>query len=290
MPGSPYTNLHRPPLREAGLRRALLVPGGLWTRLDLRGETGSTNVDVAAEAAAGAGEGLIVVAERQTAGKGRLGRVWESPPRAGIAVSVLLRPGDANAERGWASVTPQRYGWLPLLAGVALAESVSRLGELVAELKWPNDLLVDGRKCGGILAETVPERAVVLGIGLNVTLDEDELPHPGATSLKLAGAACTDRDPLLRALLRALASWYSRWRDAAGDPVASGLRGAYLRVCDTLGRQVSVALPGDGNVGGPATTVDFDGRLVVAGRALAAGDVTHVRPAQAGPGHNETVR
>jgi BirA family biotin operon repressor/biotin-[acetyl-CoA-carboxylase] ligase len=284
MPGSPYKDspywdLDRPPLREPALRRALVVPGGLWSRLELSAETGSTNADAAAEAAAGAAEGLIVVAERQTAGKGRLDRAWLSPSQAGIAVSVLLRPGAARAERGWPAVPPTRYGWLPLLAGVALAGAVARLGEVAAELKWPNDLLVGERKCGGILAEAVPETAVVIGIGLNVTLTEEELPEPGATSLRLAGSASTDRDPLLRALLRSIEAWYADWRDAAGDPVESGLREAYLRVCNTLGRQVNVTLPGGGTVTGVATTVDSDGRLVVDGRPLAAGDVVHVRPA-----------
>src|SRR2546430_17167499 len=175
MPGSPYADLDRPPLSGAALRRALVVPGGLWTDVVLREETAATNAAAMAAARDGAPEGLVVVAERQTAGRGRLGRQWESPPRAGLAVSVLLRP-------------PRGYGWLPLLAGVALIETVRRLAELDAVLKWPNDLLIDGRKCAGILAETVPD-GVVVGIGLNVTLRSDELPTPQPTPLPLAGPA-----------------------------------------------------------------------------------------------------
>jgi BirA family biotin operon repressor/biotin-[acetyl-CoA-carboxylase] ligase len=267
---SPYTDLDRPPLHEAALRRALLVPGGLWTDLRVVAETGSTNADVAAHARNGAPEGLVVVAERQTAGRGRLGRVWESPPRAGIAVSVLLRP---------AGVEPARFGWLPLLAGVAAAEAVRRVGEVDAALKWPNDLMIADRKCAGILAEAVatPETGIVLGIGLNTTLREPELPRPDATSLALAGAACTDRDPLLRALLRALATWYTRWREAGGDAGASGLREAYSFHCTTLGRDVLVHLPGGDELRGRADGVDADGHLIVDGRALAAGDVVHLR-------------
>jgi BirA family biotin operon repressor/biotin-[acetyl-CoA-carboxylase] ligase len=269
---SPYADLGRPPLSATALRHALVVPGGLWSEIVVTAETGSTNADVAAAARGGAAEGLVVVAERQTAGRGRLDRQWTSPPRAGLAVSVLLRPRRA---------TPRWYGWLPLLAGVALVETVRRLGEVDAVLKWPNDLLIDERKCAGILAESVDE-AVVLGIGLNVTLRDAELPRPDATSLLLAGAACTDRDPLLRALLRTLAAWYERWSDAAGDPQRSGLRQAYRLHCGTLGRAARVALPGGTVLTGTAVDVDEAGRLAVtspdgATTAVAAGDVVHVR-------------
>jgi BirA family biotin operon repressor/biotin-[acetyl-CoA-carboxylase] ligase len=267
MGNGPYTDLERPPLREAALRRALLVPDGLWSDLRVTAETGSTNADIAQEARAGALEGLVLVAERQTAGRGRLGRVWESPARAGIAVSVLLRP---------AGIDPVRYGWLPLLAGVALAEAVRRIATVDAVLKWPNDLLIDGRKCAGILAEMAGDAAVV-GIGLNTTLHEHELPRPDVTSLALAVAACVDRDPLLRAILRAFATWYIRWRDAGGDAEASGLREAYLFHCATVGRDVLVRLPDGSELRGLAEAVDQEGRLVVAGRALAAGDVAHLR-------------
>ena len=256
----------------------MVVPDGLWTDLCVVAETGSTNADVAAAARAGAAEGLVVVAELQTSGRGRLGRVWQSPPRAGIAVSVLLRP----------AVPAVRLGWLPLLAGVALTEAVRRVSEVDAVLKWPNDLLVrhNGaeRKCAGILVESLAEGGVVLGIGLNTTLREHELPHPDATSLALAGAACVDRDPLLRAILRSVEQWYDRWRRHAGDPDASGLRAAYAFHCGTLGRQVEVRLPGDRLLRGRAEEIDTEGRLVVdaepggTGRvAVAAGDVVHLR-------------
>jgi BirA family biotin operon repressor/biotin-[acetyl-CoA-carboxylase] ligase len=298
MVSSPYTDLARPPLNGERLRRALVVPGGLWTRLDLRAETGSTNADAAEAARTGAAEGLVVVAERQTAGRGRLGRTWSSPPRAGLTTSLLLRPGRPDTARGWSPASPGRYGWLPLLAGVALAEAVTRLTELDTELKWPNDLLVHGRKCAGILAEAVPTGgsgeppAVVVGIGLNVTLRLDELPAlvpgpdgtPGlpATSLALAGAAATDRDPLLRALLRSMAAWYIRWRDAGGDAEASGLREAYTQRCASLGRPVRALLPDGTELAGTATAVDGDGRLMLrtatgAEQAVAAADIQHLR-------------
>ncbi|HEY8472898.1 MAG TPA: biotin--[acetyl-CoA-carboxylase] ligase [Natronosporangium sp.] len=263
----------RPPLPESSLREAVLRGSALWREMRVVAETGSSNADVAAAARAGAAEGLIVVAEHQRAGRGRTGRSWSSPPRAGLAVSVLLRP----------AVPPTRLGWLPLLAGVALAESVHRETGLLARLKWPNDLLIGGRKCAGILAEAVGVQAVVVGIGLNVTLRADELPIPEATSLALAGARTTDRTRLLVALLAAIEAWYGRWRDAAGDPDASGLRPAYLRACATIGQRVRALLPDGTEPTGTATTVDPDGRLVLAlpagPRAVAAGDITHLRPA-----------
>ncbi|HZN18761.1 MAG TPA: biotin--[acetyl-CoA-carboxylase] ligase [Micromonosporaceae bacterium] len=289
MLSSPYTDLERPPLGEAALRRALVVPGGVWTSLRLHAETGSTNEDAAAAARAGAPEGLVVVAERQTAGRGRCGRAWESPARGGLAVSVLLRPTGTDVQREWAGVPAARFGWLPLLAGVAVVAAVAARAEVAdAALKWPNDLLVGARKCGGILAETVPggpgdDPAVVVGIGVNVTLRTGELPDERATSLLLAGAAHTDRDPLLRAVLRNLAGWYERWRDAGGDAAACGLRAAYLDACATIGHEVRVALPGPAYLTGTATTVDGDGRLVVTlpdgtVQTVAAGDVVHLRP------------
>lgn len=287
--GGPYSDLGRPPLNERSLRRALLVPGGLWRRLEVRAETGSTNADVAAAARDGEPEGLVIVAERQVAGRGRLGRTWESPARAGLSLSVLLRPGTPDEARGWAAVPVAGYGWLPLLAGVALHESVHRVTGLETSLKWPNDLLVpladgDEGKTAGILAEGVPG-AVVMGVGLNVSLRADELPDrptgPPATSLGLAGAPDADRDPLLKAFLRSLADWYARWRDATGDPGASGLRAAYRKSCGTIGRRARVLLPDGTEVSGLVTGVDDDARLLLrtpAGdRPLAAGDVVHLR-------------
>jgi BirA family transcriptional regulator, biotin operon repressor / biotin---[acetyl-CoA-carboxylase] ligase len=281
---SPYSDLERPPLSPRALDRALVRPGALWTRIDVREETGSTNADVTAAALAGEPEGLVIVAERQRAGRGRRDRVWQSPPRAGLTLSVLLRPGLARTDRGWGAVPAGGFAWLPLLAGVALREAVHRVAELDVALKWPNDLLAGDRKCAGILAEAAGD-AVVVGIGLNVSTRADELPETSglpATSLRLAGAVSTDREPLLRALLRGLAGWYSGWREADGDAEMSGLLAAYRRGSSTVGRPVRVLLPGGGDLVGDASGVDVDGRLVVrtadgADHRVSAGDVLHVR-------------
>jgi BirA family biotin operon repressor/biotin-[acetyl-CoA-carboxylase] ligase len=180
---------------------------------------------------------------------------------------------------------PQKaWGWLPLLAGVALRAAVQRRAEVDAVLKWPNDLLINEAKCAGILAEVVGD-AVVLGIGLNVTTRPAELPETAglaATSLQLAGARVTDRDPLLRALLRGLSRWYGGWREAGGDAEMCGLLGAYREGCATIGGAVRAQLPGEPDLYGTATTVDNDGQLVIRSadgveRRVSAGDVLHVR-------------
>ncbi len=273
------SDLARPPLRVDALRRALVAPHGPYTALDVVAETGSTNAELAGAARAGAGDRTVLVAEHQTAGRGRAGRGWTAPPRSGLALSVLLRPQP---------VPQSRWGWLPLLAGVALGEVVAELCEVGAggvevALKWPNDLLLgpQRRKAAGVLAEVCGD-AVVLGIGCNVNLQAHELPVPQATSLAIEGSGCTDRDVLLRELLRRLDVLERNWRDARGDALASGLRDAYRRCCGTLGQQVRVELPAGQQLSGIATDVDAEGRLVIddagARQVLSAGDVTHLRP------------
>ncbi len=287
---SQWSDLARPPLRGPALARALAQGPDAWRAVEVVARTGSTNADVAARARAGEPEGLVLVADHQDAGRGRLGRSWQTPPRAALAVSLLLRP----------PVDPARWSWLPLLAGVGIVDALTRTCGLPAGLKWPNDVLVpepvrgrppeDGerRKVCGVLAEAVagPDGvpvAAVLGFGLNVDQHREELPVPTATSLRLAGAATLDRDTVLRACLRAVAVRYRQWADAGGEPRASGLGAAYRERCLTLGQEVEVNLPGgEPAVRGLAEEVDDDGRLVVATgtgpRALAAGDVVHLRP------------
>ncbi|MEW2394467.1 biotin--[acetyl-CoA-carboxylase] ligase [Streptomyces sp. NPDC046862] len=277
--GSRWSDLGRPPLSGTALRRALVREGGLWSEVDVVQRTGSTNSDLVALAEAGkAAEGAVLVAEEQNAGRGRLDRVWTAPPRSGLFFSVLLKP---------AEVPVQRWGWVPLLTGVAVATGLSRAAGVDTALKWPNDLLVtvggEERKAGGILAERAGTDGVVVGIGINVTLREAELPVPTAGSLLLAGAANTDRDPLLRAVLRSLEQWYGTWRDAGGDPAASGLQETYAAGCSTLGRTVRAELPGDRSLVGEAVAVDGDGRLVLATKEgvqepVGAGDIVHLRP------------
>jgi BirA family transcriptional regulator, biotin operon repressor / biotin---[acetyl-CoA-carboxylase] ligase len=272
-----YEDLDRPPLDEAGLRRATVAPRGPWRRLDVVEQIGSTNAELRERARSGEAAGAVLVAEEQTSGRGRLGRTWSAPARSGLAVSVLLRPE---------AVPSARWGWLPLLVGLAAVRGVDAVADAVVDaadprvgLKWPNDVMVGDRKTGGVLVERVETDqgpAAVAGLGLNVSLRDDELPVPQATSLRLAGRQ-VDRDPLLRAYLRALADLVQRWQRG------ESLRDEYRQECLTLGRQVSVALPGGRPpVTGEAVDVDDAGRLVVVAaggvrQALSAGEVQHVR-------------
>ncbi|WP_128380812.1 biotin--[acetyl-CoA-carboxylase] ligase [Streptomyces cavernae] len=278
---SRWSDLDRPPLNTASLRRALVRDGGhggFWRDVDVVERTGSTNTDLVRLAEQGkADEGSVLVAEEQNAGRGRLERAWTAPARSGLFFSVLLKPS---------AVPVARWGWLPLLTGVAVATALSRTAGVDTSLKWPNDLLlsVDGeeRKAGGILAERAGDDGIVIGIGINVTLRADELPVPTATSLALAGATTTDRDPLLRAVLRSLEQWYVRWREAGGDPVSSGLQETYAAGCATLGRTVRAELPGGRSVTGEAVALDGDGRLILATgegvqEPVGAGDIVHLR-------------
>lgn len=278
-----WSDLDRPPLNGAALRRGLVRDGGhegLYCDVEVVQSTGSTNNDLVGLAVKGdAEEGAVLVAEEQTAGRGRLDRQWTAPARSGLFFSVLLKPVE---------VPVARWGWIPLLTGVAVATGLSRAAGIDTALKWPNDLLVsvggEERKAGGILAERAGEAGVVVGVGINVTLREDELPVPQAGSLALAGAITTDRDPLLRAVLRSLEEWYGRWRAAGGDPVASRLQEAYAAGCATLGRTVRAELPGDRSITGEAVALDGDGRLVIATEEgvqepVGAGDIVHLRPA-----------
>src|SRR5215469_9867125 len=246
-----------PALDAARLNGALASGAGPWREVRVVEQTGSTNADLLAEARAGTGDGLVLVAEAQTAGRGRLGRRWVSPPRGTLTFSVLLRP---------AGVPAGLLGWLPLLAG--------------------------GAKLAGILAERWGE-SIVLGIGINVFQRRDELPVPTATSVLLAApeaaaaaAAGADmRERLLTAVLEELARWYRAWLDQPrpGDAGGCGLRAEYLRRSDTVGAEVTVLLPGGQSLTGTATGVDPAGRLEVRTPAglvpVSAGDVVHLRRA-----------
>ena len=269
----------RSPLSATSVRAAVLAGSRLYTAIDVVPQTGSTNADLLAAARAGAPAGTVLVAEEQTAGRGRLNRSWQSQPGAALTFSVLLRPADVPAAS---------RGWLPLLTGVAVASALTAATGVDVSLKWPNDVLAgpaargSGGKLAGILAEQA-SGAIVVGIGLNVSAAQDELPSREATSLWLAGTAETGREAILVAILRELEQWYLRWATGPkpGNAEASGLRAAYLGSCSTVGLDVRVELPGGGVLTGRARDVDDVGRLLVSTadglQAVSAGDVVHVR-------------
>jgi BirA family biotin operon repressor/biotin-[acetyl-CoA-carboxylase] ligase len=272
----------------AALRHTAVAPQGPWARVDVVDRTGSTNADLVVAAAEGAPDRTVLVAHQQDAGRGRRERVWESAASEGLTFSVLLRPSQ---------VPVAQWGWAPLLAGLALVVAMEDYRPAAAEapvqtaLKWPNDLLLGPgqRKGAGILSEVVDggerhggssAQALVIGIGINVSTPEAELPE-GGTSL-LAQSVRRSRPDVLGDVLATLASLDDDWRAARGDAARAGLLAGYRRRCATLGSTVRVALPGDRVLEGVAEEIDDDGRLVVRGAdgaltTVSAGDVVHVR-------------
>ncbi|HET7303085.1 MAG TPA: biotin--[acetyl-CoA-carboxylase] ligase [Segeticoccus sp.] len=278
--------------------RAALPADAPW-RPEVHESVGSTNV----EALRDPRPWRVVVAEHQSAGKGRMQRRWEAPPRSSLAISVVL-PVEGAAPR---------LGWIPLITGMTIrttaAQLTSRcpagaagpeaepLGDRVA-LKWPNDVLAREQPAGddtagagarwrklcGVLCELAPSgEVVVCGAGLNVDLSSEELPVPGATSLTLCGVEHPSREALVAGFLQHLGDAHRAWQ--AGGGALEGVRTAYRRSCLTIGQPVRVHRPGRDPVEGRAVAVDDEGRLVVDGpggrQALAAGDVEHVRAAEA---------
>ncbi len=260
---------HPPPRPPLDRDRLATVPSRLPFAVEVVDRTPSTNAVVAERARSGAPEGLVLVTEHQTSGRGRLDRTWHTPARSALTFSVLLRP----------DLPPARWPWLPLMAGVAVHDAV-RSG---VSLKWPNDVLLGDLKLAGILAELVETPtgpAAVVGIGLNVSTTREELPVPTATSLFLAGHD-VDRTDLLVELLVELDRVYAVWCGGSTDDEL--LRSTYTHRCATIGQLVRVDLPSGETLSGTAVDVDLAGRLVVQSggttTVVGAGDVVHVRPA-----------
>jgi BirA family biotin operon repressor/biotin-[acetyl-CoA-carboxylase] ligase len=230
---------------------------------------GSTNAVAAEDPVAG----TIVLADHQTAGRGRLDRRWETPPGSALTFSAVVEP----------RLPDQHWPLLPLATALAVAEGVRRSTGLEPALKWPNDLLLPGPegaagKVAGILLERVPNPAdadkplAIIGVGLNVAMPREQLPMPTATSLAIAGARA-DRTDVFGAIAQALAATLDELVD---DP--SALLARYRAACSTIGRDVEVQLPDGEVLVGRAEDVDEHGRLVVNGHPVGAGDVVHVRP------------
>lgn len=263
------------------------------SRLELLEECGSTNAELLARAADAWPDFSVVVTTNQTAGRGRLGRVWVAPPGQSLAVSVLLWPG----------FPLEHFGWLPLLAGLAMTRAVETVlafpetvlafpetrqqpsRKVEVGLKWPNDVQVDGLKVSGLLAELLPGAdGVVVGAGLNLSIPEAELPTQNSTSLILNGAQADDLlDRALASYLGELKLGYAALQKHGGDAEASGIRHLVEERCNTIGQRIRVELPDGSSVYGRATGIDSTGRLTFTSdadasvQAVAAGDVTHLR-------------
>jgi BirA family biotin operon repressor/biotin-[acetyl-CoA-carboxylase] ligase len=222
----------------------------------------STNRYLLDEARRGAPDGVVAVADHQTAGRGRRGREWVAPPGSSLLVSVLLRP----------SLAPERTQIVSMASGVAMVDAVERVAGFAPALKWPNDLVVGDRKLAGILAEA-EGGAVVVGVGVNVNWHEfpTEIAET-ATACNLEAGRALDRRELLTAFLHRLGDLYA---DLGRVP------GEYQRRLATLGHRVRVEQPG-GEIVGRAVGVSESGALRVErddGRAIEihVGDVVHLR-------------
>lgn len=295
----------RNPLDSDSVSAALVTSGRPWREVEFHPALGSTNTRLRellsaapgaprtyAAGPAGPVPGLwwVVLTDHQTGGRGRLGRAWTVPDRASLAVSAAVPVTDTA-----------QSGWVPLLAGLALARAVRKVTAatghpLTPRLKWPNDVLLaedDDRKVSGILCELVPVgagRAVVVGTGVNIDQTREELPVETATSLALAGAVVRREDLLVAYLDHLVAVLPGAGISVRGEPPTpadvAAVRTAYRRSCSTLGLQVRVHLPTGAAVEGTALDVDDAGGLVVrtpdGPRTFAAGDVVHVRRASGG--------
>jgi BirA family biotin operon repressor/biotin-[acetyl-CoA-carboxylase] ligase len=227
-------------------------------------EVDSTNKELLRRLDSETPEFFAVTADRQTAGLGRLGRNWVTEAGKSLAVSILLRPTSRS-----------QTDWITIMAGLALSSALEKHG-LVVSLKWPNDLLVDGKKLSGILAEMVDLNTVVLGIGINIKPQEHS--PDTATSLQELGLKM-EKDQLLEVIATELKSYWFRLKADSKTAIAQ-FQAELLTRCGTLGTRVRAELPGGKNIYGVAIAIDETGRLIVQAPepvALAAADVWHLR-------------
>lgn len=257
----------REPLDIARIRQELVGPAG-FAEIRYVESTGSTNTDLVALAKQGVPAWTVILAEQQTAGKGRMGRSYASPLHGQLTLSLLIRPPRE---------TLSRIGTMNLATGTGIVDALGL--ESGVRLKWPNDLLIENRKLCGMLAEAVDlgeHPAVVIGFGLNTGLRREELPVEHATSLYLEDIPF-DRNTLTIEVLRAV-----RYRLLQWERNDQRFMQDYRRICVTIGQDVRVLLPGDEEVQGKATAVLNDGRIVVVDKeskehVFAIGDVEHLR-------------
>lgn len=235
---------------------ARLINSRIGQRLEYFTSTASTNADAFRLAESGAAEGTVVLADAQSGGKGRRGRVWSSPAGVNLYCSVVLRP----------AIMPYEAPQLTFLSAVAVARAIELTTQLVPEIKWPNDLLVAGKKVAGLLnemsAETDGINFVILGIGVNLNMTKDQFPgdlrHP-ATSLFLESGIRVDRSRFISTMLNELDLLYSGFLAHGFGPV----RDEWQQRCNANGRQVMVSDSGTECTGGRFTGIDEDGAMLL---------------------------
>lgn len=265
----------RAPLNEPVLRAALQAVGCPEVQVHVSPSTGSTNHDCAEALAAGAQVPLLVTTDLQLTGRGRLDRVWQAPPASSALLSLAVEPTAPVA----------RWGWLPLLAGVAACRAVAEFG-VELSLKWPNDLMaVDDEgiagKVGGILVERRSPAAVIIGIGINVDQGAGELPGPQAQSLRTLGAGTVSRERLIAAIVANVLTELGKW-NVSDEHAQRALAADYASLCITVGQHVQAVMPSSEPVQGVAVGIADSGALLISTGTqtleVSAGDIVHLRP------------
>lgn len=230
--------------------------------------TGSTQIDlVNSVRASNSLHGDVLVAEYQSSGRGRLDRTFEAPPLSALLFSLFVTP----------KIQTEELSWLPLIAGLSVVNAIDACCALSQNhsttLKWPNDILIGEKKMAGLIAENIEHRGVVIGIGINVGMNQSELPVDHATSLELEGCKGCDRNELLAIILKEFATLLKRLEDGDTD-----LREEYLARCSTINAAIRVELPGGEAIESIAIGIDATGALILAGgRHISVGDVVHLR-------------
>jgi len=263
---------------NAGVIQSGLKTQALGRTVHILTETPSTNTLGLRLATSGEPHGTVILAEHQTAGKGRLGRFWASPPNKNIYCSVILR--DPRLQ--------QHMTWVPLVTGLAISEAIQTEQSIKPSLKWPNDLLIGNKKLGGILCESTSRgnipSVLIVGFGVNVNAILDDFPEnlqPTSTSLLQESGQPCNRNTLLTCMFNQLERWYDLLALNNIDAVHS----AYAAECSTLGLDVRCTLTGTREIHGRATAIGLDGSLHVTPFEQGAkktieirsADVTHVR-------------
>ena len=207
-------------------------------------------------------DGQVIATEFQSDGRGRLDRTFEAPAQSALLFSFYIKPRNQRSE----------WGFIPLIAGLSLVRAITTIDTAMnVSLKWPNDLIINEKKCAGIIAQTTNE-GIVIGIGLNVSMTPNELPVSTATSLAIEGSTITDRNLLLSHLLNTFAELFEAWEEG------SELLDEYASASSTIGKKVRIELPNGENLEATVARISHTGELVLDdGRHVSAGDVIHLR-------------
>lgn len=251
------TDMPRAPLDQSAITAAL----SRYWRVSVVGLTTSTQDDLVKKITAGdARNGEVIVADFQSAGRGRLDRTFSAPASTALLFSLYLIPERSR----------ENWGFIPLLAGLSVARALTEVNREIS-VKWPNDLLIGEKKVAGIIS-TLHGQGVIVGIGLNVSMTSEDLPVPSATSMELEGFTTLDRNQLIAMILNSLEEDFINWDHG------SSFCDLYLAHSSTIGRHVQIELPSGVKIQSKALSIDELGQLHLEdGRCISVGDVIHLR-------------